>query len=542
MKANELNNIIENTLFNEVKKTILKEGKEGKEMFHIKCEGEPLATFETEKEAKEELPKYKKSHPGMELIIEKGVYESHEDMIDKLDEMGEKLEGEDDKLQQNENLNMEKGPVKVKSFAEAILHAKNNNKSKIKIDGEEHDIEESWKRMEEEEMNENSEEECNECGKSMNESEPDEVHDDWYEDEPKDNFIKSLSKIGMHRKERGEFDDMGSEYDDDTVECPHCDGVGHDGVGECENCNGEGKVFKSDDFPTNENWSMEESEDDSISTGNESNKVASKIFGNRQQTGLSKMHKELTKDDNYGHEDDDLKADDIHINRMDIDEEKMGMCQECGGELMEGECMECGYIRESKKKTLRLTENELVSLINKMVKESIPGLTVTKKAQSGSDKENKANMKDVTDKIKKRESFDGNDNPEFPKPIGKGEKMAINNTDDENEYVEDNRGGGLQDLRYENEPSQLFKDRMKKSLEGHATMGNSQDAVNVVKSDLGKNMAKNAERKEKKREKAPMYNKDPQPVKIVKENETPKVLLEEIQKMKNISFYNKKTQ
>jgi hypothetical protein len=227
---------------------------------------------------------------------------------------------------------------------------------------------------------------------------------------------------------------------------------------------------------------------------------------------------------------------------MDIDEEKMGMCEECGGELMEGECMECGYIRESKKKTLRLTENELVSLINKMVKESIPGLEVTKKAQSGSDKENKANMKDVTAKIKKRESFDGNDNPEFPKPIGKGEKMAINNTDDENEYVEDNRGGGLQDLRYENEPSQKFKDRMKKSLEGHATMGNSQDAANVVKSDLGKNMAKNAERKEKKRKEAPMYKKDPQPVKIVKENKTPKVLLEEIQKMKNISSYNKKTQ
>jgi hypothetical protein len=95
MKVNDLNNLIEDSLFSEVKKRIIKESEESKhEVFHIKCEGEPLATFKTEKEAKEELPKYKKSHPDMELIIEKEVYESHEDMIDKLDEMCDKLEEE----------------------------------------------------------------------------------------------------------------------------------------------------------------------------------------------------------------------------------------------------------------------------------------------------------------------------------------------------------------------------------------------------------------------------------------------------------------
>jgi hypothetical protein len=73
-------------------------------------------------------------------------------------------------------------------------------------------------------------------------------------------------------------------------------------------------------------------------------------------------------------------------------------------------------------------------------------------------------------------------------------------------------------------------------------MGNSQDEANVVKSDLGKNIKKIAERKEKKRKEAPMYNKDAQPVKIVKESEKPKVLLEEMEKMKKLSFYNKKTQ
>jgi hypothetical protein len=146
MKVNDLNNLIEDSLFSEVKKRIIKESEESKhEVFHIKCEGEPLATFKTEKEAKEELPKYKKSHPDMELIIEKEVYESHEDMIDKLDEMCDKLEEE------NNNQNMKKSPIKVKSFAEAIMHAKENNKSHIKIGDETHDVNECWKQMEEEE-------------------------------------------------------------------------------------------------------------------------------------------------------------------------------------------------------------------------------------------------------------------------------------------------------------------------------------------------------------------------------------------------------
>jgi hypothetical protein len=75
-------------------------------------------------------------------------------------------------------------------------------------------------------------------------------------------------------------------------------------------------------------------------------------------------------------------------------------------------------------------------------------------------------------------------------------------------------------------------------------MGNSQDGANVVKSDLGKNMVKNVERKEKKRKEAPMYNKDAQPVKVVKEseNKVPGVLLEEMSKMKHLLSYNKKTQ
>ena len=103
MKVSELNQLIENIVSEEIKKTIIKESEGNKyEVYHITCEGEPLATFNTEDEAKEQLPKYKKSQKG-ELIIEKGVYESYGDMLEKLDQMGEQLE-------EKENTNIPKTP------------------------------------------------------------------------------------------------------------------------------------------------------------------------------------------------------------------------------------------------------------------------------------------------------------------------------------------------------------------------------------------------------------------------------------------------
>jgi hypothetical protein len=227
--------------------------------------------------------------------------------------------------------------------------------------------------------------------------------------------------------------------------------------------------------------------------------------------------------------------------------EEPKMCSECGGMLNEeGSCNECGGagMYESKKKTLRLKESEMLDMIQRIVKESVPGITVTKKAQTQSKKDNESNASEVAKKIKGVSTFDGNDNPEFPKPIGKGEKVARKNTPEQEEEIADNRGGGLEDLHYDIEPSQQFKDRLKKSLEGHTTTGNPQEAGNVIKSDLGKNVAKKVERKHKKREDVVMYNKDVAPTKEVNEskNSLSSILEEEIKKMKNMASYDKKTQ
>lgn len=436
MKSKNIQSIINESLFDEVKKTILRENKESNEVYHITCEGEPVETFESKEMAMRHLDIYKKKHPEKEFIIEKIKYNSPSDMLDKLDEMGEKLE-----LKENKPM----GTNKVKNLAHAIMDAKERGLKEFKINGETHDVEESWKQLEEEEGGP-----CEECG---------------YSDSMKEELKGNQKKIDADK---------------------------------------DGKITGKDfEILRTKKKDMEESEDNSYSTGGEE----------------------------------------------DMNENK-GICSECGGMMNEGGmCNECGgKMYESKKRTLKLTESELVSLISRMV-ESVPGVEVTKRAQKGSKKENDDYMKEVGTKLKKASSFDGADNPEFPKQNGKGEKMAINATPEQDEYTETHRGGTLADLDYDQEPSENFKKRLKMALEGDPKMGNSQEAANVIKTDTGKNIGKTSEKKKEIEKKAKEVSwghswKSPEEVVIVKESKTSmsSILNEEIERMKKMYGYDEKTQ
>ncbi len=451
----EINTIIENTIYNQVKNIIMEESEKGnKEVYHIKCEGEPIATFDTEEEANEELPKYKKSHPDKELIIEKGVYESHGDMIDKLDSMGEELE-------EKENQNMEnQEPMEGNLYIKAMLDAKEKGEKTFEVDGETHNVEESWKQLEEEEMvgedEWNEEVECQECGQ------------------------KDMSE------EKSMCSECGAELNEE---------------GMCSECGG------------------------------------------------SMMNEE-------------------------------SMCSECGGELNEeGMCSECSglMMQETKKKKIRLKESELVKLIGKMVTEAmkgepgvsgVPGLTVTKKAQDVSKKENDTHIGDVEKKMKNYLSFDGNDNPEFPKQIGKGDKMAINNTPEQDDEVAKNFAG-LQNLDYDIEPSENFKKRLKMAIEGDTLMGNApttekakikpsngadkgdeakeKSGTSIPTPETAKKIEKQVKDRSEDKQKRTIYSKEKVPVdtkSAVNESSTKfsTLLNEEIEKMRKISTYNKKTQ
>jgi hypothetical protein len=168
-------------------------------------------------------------------------------------------------------------------------------------------------------------------------------------------------------------------------------------------------------------------------------------------------------------------------------------------------------------------------------------------------------MKDVT---KNHINVEGNDKPEFPHQIGKGEKVARKNTKEQDEEVAKNFAG-LQNLEYENEPDENFKKRLKMAIEGDKLMGNAPttEKTNIVASngakaeeekenkngnsiptpETGKKIEKQIKDREKDKKERVLYKKEAVPTNESKVSFN-NVLLEELNKMKSLSSYNKKTQ
>jgi hypothetical protein len=457
MKTSELNTMMESIVFDEIKKAIIKESKEGKkEVYHVTCEGEPIETFDTQEEAETYVNDNKDKHPNQELLIDKSVYESHSDMLDKLDERGEQLE-------EKENTNMENSKPKFKSLAHAIFDAKNKGLKKIKINNESYDVDESWSQMEEE------------------------------EGQVDEKLVGNQDKLDKNHN--GEIDAQDFKIlrgqTDEEEECTEC------------------------------GQSMEE-----------------------EGVDFEKI---------------------LRGKKSEVSEEKE-MCNECGGMLNEeGQCNECGGgMYESKKKTLRLTESELVELISKMVSEAtnegVP--QVTKKAQADSKKQNDDAINDMMKDVEKNNlSFEGND-AEFPHQVGSGtKKAAIVNTDQQDEE-KDKNFAGLQNLEYDLEPSEQFKKRLKMAIEGDTLMGNApitpkasiepsngadkgkeakEKSGNNIETDTDKKIEKQVKNRAEDKKNRVLYKKESVPINESKLG-MEQLLNEEIMKMKNIAEYNKKTQ
>ena len=531
MKVSELNQIIENIVSQEVRRTIIKESKQmGKEVYHIKCEGIPIASFATEEEANEQLPAYKAKHKG-DLIIEKGVYESHDDMLDKLDEMNDQLEEETDNMentQMNEKLvgnqtkldknhngkidgqdfkilkgqkNEEEDAYEGNEFSGQLNKAKEQGDDSFEVDGKTYPVQS------------NEEEECYECGQSMEEQ--DEMGDD---DNSTYAIWERYSPAAMNEHEPSTFSDE-FEYADNVISYVVQEAIANGDV-------------------------EEEDEDDLTDELKET--YGYDLF-------------DIFKSSEGGMDGDDFEDD------MEMDESK-GTCNECGGMMNEeGMCNECGGqgMYESKKRTIKLTETELTNLITKMVNEAVPGLDTYNKAHKESGKINKQGIDDMMADVNKNHiDVEGNDKPEFPHAIGKGEKVARENTKEQDEETAKNIPG-LQNLDYDIEPSEQFKKRLKMAIEGDRLMGNaaSTETTNVKPTNGSKlgdssedkegnsiktpNTAKKIEKQVKDRDKDKkervLYKKEAVPT-----NESTmkfsNVLNEEIMKMKSLTGYNKKTQ
>jgi hypothetical protein len=238
-------------------------------------------------------------------------------------------------------------------------------------------------------------------------------------------------------------------------------------------------------------------------------------------------------------------------------------------------------LNESKKSNLMLTEDELISMIEKLVMEQekenkvkgnikvekAKGTTETDKILRADKNENEDYLKLVTKKMKEYlkagSKGEYNANPEFfPKGNGQLAKMAkkaYEPTADVEEYIEDFAyGGGMENLDYDEiKPNEEW---MENTIEGSSKTGNSQDYANAEKTEFGKKLNAKRKRNAFSQEKKQSYKKSNQPTtkgeesKVEKKSDKmfaklestddkkEKLVNEQIDKMKKFIDYDRKTQ
>ena len=222
---------------------------------------------------------------------------------------------------------------------------------------------------------------------------------------------------------------------------------------------------------------------------------------------------------------------------------------------------------ESTNETFYFKENEVIDIIENIVNEEKSKKTkvnnVTKDSQSKSKKENDDYINSVVKKMK--DYLKGGSKGEYetePKhfPKGNGElekmdKMAYIPSDAVGEYIENFTAAGLENLDYDEiHPNEEW---VEDNLVGSSRTGNNPEWANAVETEVGEKRNKIRKDNLLAKMKRKAYNKSPQPVLTDKsgsetdkasklmmklESTDDKIVLEEIQKMKNLIHYGKKTQ
>lgn len=143
------------------------------------------------------------------------------------------------------------------------------------------------------------------------------------------------------------------------------------------------------------------------------------------------------------------------------------------------------------------------TLRNKLLgEETVPGVKQTQDVQKVAKKQNQDALKDVEKAMKDYEA------PITPEK----DAVKFDMTEEEKEiHNTQELRGGMEDLEYDSEPSEQFKDRAKKAIEGDSTMGNGQgsneeygnteEAWGASDDDFGKNLVKNTAKKKEAKDK-----------------------------------------
>jgi len=232
-------------------------------------------------------------------------------------------------------------------------------------------------------------------------------------------------------------------------------------------------------------------------------------------------------------------------------------------------------MEENLKKSYKLTESEMISLIEKIVKEdkdktnikvvggSPKGLEKYKQVHALDGKENDDYIKDVTKKMKDylKDGSKGeySVNPKiFPKGNGELEKMskkAYEVSKDGEEFIDDYLRPGMETLDYdEMHPNEEWMDN---NIEGSSKTGNNPEWANTGESDVNKKINKTRKKGAFNKAKRAAYNKAPQPVisdkpgqesgkgldiKTESTDKKTKQINEEFDRMKSLIGYSRKTQ
>ena len=236
-------------------------------------------------------------------------------------------------------------------------------------------------------------------------------------------------------------------------------------------------------------------------------------------------------------------------------------------------------VKESSKNIITLSEDEIIDLIEKIVMEQTE-VPSTNKSLKSSETINNDYIKSVTKKMKNylKDGSKGQYemNPKiFPKGNGelaKMDKKAYVPSEAVEEYEDAFSYPGQTNLRYDE--IQPNDSQIEKYLEGDSSTGNSQEAGNAVPSEVGKKFMKNYKENLYGAEQADAsYKRQPQPVDLAGEETSngnlkskrgkktsaqkaqdiltqlestdekkDKMILEDLNKMKHLLGYNKKTQ
>jgi hypothetical protein len=228
--------------------------------------------------------------------------------------------------------------------------------------------------------------------------------------------------------------------------------------------------------------------------------------------------------------------------------------------------------KEVKKESVQLSEEEMIDLIEKIIKEQgnisgggkIQGVTSQKKAMKTSEKETKEYHKELMKKFKDylKDGSEGefNESPtDFPKGNGelkKMEKMAYTPSDSVEEFIDNvSRSGGMENLAYDQiKPDEEW---LEKNIMGSSETGNSQEYANAVATDANEKVNKRRKLDILNKLKNQSYEKAPQPVYDLagdkthsdimdlgesKEDKKQKKINEDLERMKNLISHNYKTQ